>query len=103
MFPSIHSLTLLPLALIALVSAQYPDELVGTWVTKARTVVTGPEFYDPVADKFIEPKHTGYAYSFTSDGYFEQAYYRSVPNRSCSSFPLPLSLGASPSCAATTY
>ena len=76
-----HSLTFLPLTLLTLVSAQFPDELVGTWVSKSRSVVTGPEFYDPVADKFTEPKHAGIAYSFTSDGWFEQAYYRSIPNR----------------------
>lgn len=87
MMPSIHSLILLPLAFLSFASAQYPDELVGTWVTKARSVVTGPDFYDPVADKFKEPKHAGISYSFSSDGYYEQAFYRSVPNRS----PLPAS------------
>lgn len=80
MITSIPSLC--ALALIAtLATAQYPDELVGTWVSKSRAVTTGPDFYDPVADKFKEPEHAGIAYSFTSDGYYEQAFYRSIPNR----------------------
>ncbi|KPI38460.1 Protein ROT1 [Cyphellophora attinorum] len=80
MLPSIHNLALLSLSLYSSVYAQYPDELVGTWVSKSRSVVTGPDFYDPVADKLIEPKHAGIAYSFTSDGFFEQSFYRSISN-----------------------
>jgi hypothetical protein len=81
MLSEFRSLALLPLTLLPLVSAQYPDELVGTWVSKSRAVVTGPQFYNPVADTLTEPKHAGIAYSFTSDGWFETAYYRSIPNR----------------------
>jgi hypothetical protein len=38
-------------------------------------------FYDPVNDRFTEPKHTGISYSFTADGHFEEAYYRAIANR----------------------
>lgn len=38
-------------------------------------------FYDPVNEKMIEPALTGISYSFTDDGFFEEAYYRSVSNR----------------------
>jgi hypothetical protein len=29
----------------------------------------------------FEPKHTGISYSFTADGYYEEAYYRAISNR----------------------
>ena len=32
-------------------------------------------------EKFIEPKLTGISYSFTDDGWYEEAYYRAVSNR----------------------
>lgn len=38
-------------------------------------------FYDPVKDEFIEPDRTGFSYSFTADGHFEEAYYRAIANR----------------------
>lgn len=38
-------------------------------------------FYNPVNDSFIEPSHTGISYSFTTDGFYEEAYYRAVSNR----------------------
>ncbi|KAF1832552.1 hypothetical protein BDW02DRAFT_570941 [Decorospora gaudefroyi] len=57
-----------------------PADLVGTWNSKANSTITGPDFYDPVNEKFTEPKHTGISYSFTADGYFEEAYYRAVAN-----------------------
>lgn len=38
-------------------------------------------FYDPVNEKFFEPDLTGISYSFTADGYYEEAYYRAVANR----------------------
>lgn len=39
------------------------------------------EFYDPVKDRLKEPSNTGVSYSFTEDGYYEEAYYRAVSNR----------------------
>ena len=60
--------------------ASIPSELQGTWSTKSRSTLTGPGFYDPIADNLIEPDHTGISYSFTSDGHWEEAYYRAIAN-----------------------
>jgi len=38
-------------------------------------------FYDPASDRMTEPAHTGISYSFTADGFYEEAYYRAVSNR----------------------
>jgi hypothetical protein len=62
-------------------------DLTGTWTTKSRKVFTGPGFYDPINDKFIEPSVTGISYSFTDDGHFEQAYYRAISNPTTPSCP----------------
>ncbi|KAF2219653.1 chaperone for protein-folding within the ER, fungal-domain-containing protein [Elsinoe ampelina] len=69
-------------ALLSTVNAQgvWPTELVGTWSTKSNKTLTGPGFYDPVKDEFIEPSRTGFSYSFTADGHFEEAYYRAIAN-----------------------
>lgn len=48
-------------------------------MTGANTCHQG--FYDPVGERLIEPKHTGISYSFTSDGFYEAAYYRAIANR----------------------
>ncbi|KIN08223.1 hypothetical protein OIDMADRAFT_175080 [Oidiodendron maius Zn] len=66
--------------LSCIVKAQIPPSLVGTWSTKSGKVLTGPGFYNPVNDSFIEPRRTGISYSFTSDGYYEEAYYRAISN-----------------------
>lgn len=50
--------------------------LEGTWCTKSMTVVTGPDFYDPVDELLIEPALPGMSFSFTSDGFFEVAMYQ---------------------------
>ncbi|KAJ9230646.1 hypothetical protein DTO280E4_1042 [Paecilomyces variotii] len=67
--------------------AAVDPDLVGTWSTKSRQVITGPGFYDPVNEKFTEPSHTGISYSFTEDGYYEEAYYRAVANPSSPDCP----------------
>lgn len=54
--------------------------LVGTWSSKSNTVFTGPGFYDPVDELLIEPDLPGISYSFTEDGYFEEAVYQITPN-----------------------
>lgn len=54
--------------------------LVGTWSSKSNTVFTGPGFYDPVDELLIEPALPGIAYSFTEDGYFEEAIYQVQSN-----------------------
>lgn len=61
-------------------------ELEGTWTSKSNTVFTGPGFYDPVDELLIEPALPGISYSFTADGYYEEAMYRvksNPQNHSC--------------------
>ena len=41
----------------------------------------GQGFYDPVNERIFEPVLTGFSYSFTDDGHYEEAYYRAVSNR----------------------
>ncbi|CCK72025.1 Rot1p KNAG_0I02390 [Huiozyma naganishii CBS 8797] len=50
--------------------------IVGTWSSKSNQVFTGPGFYDPVDELLIEPSLPGVSYSFTADGYFEEATYQ---------------------------
>jgi len=38
-------------------------------------------FYDPVNEVMFEPNLTGISYSFTADGYYEEALYRAISNR----------------------
>ena len=49
--------------------------LSGTWSTGSGHVLTGLNFYDPVNNSFIYPATAGQSYSFTDDGYWEQALY----------------------------
>jgi len=83
---SIQSLLAAGACLISTTSA-INTQLVGTWSTKSAKVLTGPGFYNPVNDSFIEPSHTGISYSFTSDGYYEEAYYRAISNPTKPSCP----------------
>ncbi|EEA21114.1 hypothetical protein EYB25_008577 [Talaromyces marneffei] len=76
----IKSLILLFSSLVWTAQALVDTKLTGTWSSKSRQVVTGPDFYDPVADIFQEPPLTGISYSFTDDGHYEEAYYRAIPN-----------------------
>ncbi|KAF7125358.1 hypothetical protein CNMCM5793_001536 [Aspergillus hiratsukae] len=73
--------------LVAVVWASSVADLVGTWTTKSRNVVTGPDFYDPIHDRLLEPNLTGISYSFTADGYYEEAHYRAVANPTTPSCP----------------
>ncbi|KAH3667075.1 hypothetical protein WICMUC_005422 [Wickerhamomyces mucosus] len=56
------------------------DSIEGTWSSKSNTVFTGPGFFDPVDELLIEPALPGISYSFTDDGYFEQAIYQVTSN-----------------------
>ena len=38
-------------------------------------------FYDTASDSFYEPALTGISYSFSADGHYEEALFRSIPNR----------------------
>ncbi|KAE8450518.1 Reversal of tor2 lethality [Mollisiaceae sp. DMI_Dod_QoI] len=83
---SLQSLLIAGACLATSVGAINP-QLVGTWSTKSAKVLTGPGFYNPVNDSFIEPSHTGISYSFTTDGYYEEAYYRAISNPTKPSCP----------------
>lgn len=62
-------------------------KIVGTWTTKSFKTFTGPGFYNPVDDRFIEPELTGISYSFTADGFYEEAWYRAISNPTTPSCP----------------
>ncbi|KAF5124535.1 hypothetical protein DV452_000102 [Geotrichum candidum] len=63
-----------------LLSQSAGSQLEGTWSSKSNAVFTGPDFYDPVDELLIEPALPGISYSFTADGYWEQALYRVTGN-----------------------
>lgn len=54
--------------------------IVGTWSSKSHQVFTGPGFYDPVEELLIEPSLPGISYSFSEDGWFEEAMYQVTGN-----------------------
>lgn len=54
--------------------------IVGTWSSKSNQVFTGPGFYDPVDELLIEPSLPGISYSFSEDGWFEEASYQVAGN-----------------------
>jgi len=57
-------------------------DLVGTWVSASQGVVTGPSFCNPLSFSFNYPSVPGVSYSFSADGYFEEAWYRFYKNAS---------------------
>lgn len=77
-----YGLFSLALALLAPRKAVGDDSgsIVGTWSSKSNAVFTGPGFYDPVDELLIEPALPGISYSFTEDGYWEEAIYQITPN-----------------------
>ncbi|CAE6412286.1 unnamed protein product [Rhizoctonia solani] len=52
----------------------------GTWSSGSQHVQTGPNFANPLNSSFIYPSTAGISYSFTDDGFWEQALYRFVSN-----------------------
>lgn len=46
------------------------------------------DFYDLANDELLEPKLPGISYSFTSTGYYEEAYYRAIANRGSAYYAL---------------
>jgi hypothetical protein len=74
------------ISFLSLARADDASSLVGTWSSKSNTVFTGPGFYDPVDELLIEPALPGISYSFTDDGYWEEAIYQvsaNPQNHSC--------------------
>ncbi|QLG70751.1 hypothetical protein HG535_0A06930 [Zygotorulaspora mrakii] len=63
-----------------LCAADGASSLHGTWSSKSNQVFTGPGFYDPVDELLIEPSLPGISYSFTEDGFFEEAAYQVSSN-----------------------
>ncbi|GAA5967168.1 hypothetical protein JCM11641_000460 [Rhodosporidiobolus odoratus] len=57
------------------VVAQSTWEGVGTWSSGNGAVLTGPTFGVPYNNSFIYPPVAGYSFSFTDDGYYEQAQF----------------------------
>ncbi|KZS93836.1 hypothetical protein SISNIDRAFT_440953 [Sistotremastrum niveocremeum HHB9708] len=57
-------------------------DLVGTWASGTGAVQTGPNFVNPLNFSFSYPQTTGISYSFTTDGFFEEAWYRFNSNGS---------------------
>ncbi|KAL5115166.1 Reversal of tor2 lethality [Pleosporales sp. CAS-2024a] len=81
MLPSLSALLLAGVALLHVHAQSVPaTDLVGTWTSKSNSTLTGDGFYNPTDDRLIEPKHTGISFSFTSDGFYESAYYRAIAN-----------------------
>ncbi|KAJ5095058.1 hypothetical protein N7532_007349 [Penicillium argentinense] len=74
-------------AFLATAAAVNVEELVGTWTTKSKQVFTGPDFYDPLNDRFFEPNLTGISYSFDGEGHYEEAFYRAIANPTDPSCP----------------
>ncbi|KAF8752534.1 ATP phosphoribosyltransferase [Rhizoctonia solani] len=54
----------------------------GTWSSGSQHVRTGPDFANPLNSSFIYPSTAGISYSFTNDGFWEQALYRFEGNAS---------------------
>lgn len=52
------------------------NSIYGTWSSKSNQVFTGPGFYDPIDELLIEPSLPGLSYSFTEDGWYEEATYQ---------------------------
>ncbi|TIA90958.1 hypothetical protein E3P99_01313 [Wallemia hederae] len=67
--------------LIGAASAARSD-IVGTWSSGSGRVQTGQGFCTPQDYSFNVPATTGISYSFTSDGYYEEASYKFNSNAS---------------------
>ncbi|KAG6902421.1 hypothetical protein C0995_000347 [Termitomyces sp. Mi166 len=56
--------------------AHNATNIVGTWSSGSKQVLTGPGFANPANQSFAYPKTTGISYSFSGDGFYEIARYR---------------------------
>ncbi|WFD32549.1 amino-acid N-acetyltransferase [Malassezia sp. CBS 17886] len=61
-------------------SREVKRPLRGTWSSGSRQVLTGMEkgvgFFNPIRQQFTVPPTAGISYSFTDDGYFEEAIFK---------------------------
>ncbi|SNX84425.1 related to ROT1 - molecular chaperone in the endoplasmic reticulum [Melanopsichium pennsylvanicum] len=78
-------LAIISLAFSTTVSAQdltfeNVTSLYGTWSSGSQNVTTGIEFFNPVTQEFKLPATAGISYSFTEDGFFEEARYQFTSN-----------------------
>ncbi|CAD6581801.1 MAG: Reversal of tor2 lethality [Cyphobasidiales sp. Tagirdzhanova-0007] len=67
---------------ISPVRADNITSITGTWSSGSGAVLTGPGFAQPTNFTFTYPNTTGISYSFTDDGYYEEAQYRFNANGS---------------------
>ncbi|SPC64468.1 related to ROT1 - molecular chaperone in the endoplasmic reticulum [Ustilago sp. UG-2017b] len=70
-------------ALVALAAAQSSgqfadliNDLQGTWSTGSGAVRTGPGFWNPRTQQFTVPPTAGRSFSFTKDGFWEEAMFQ---------------------------
>ncbi|KIS66935.1 uncharacterized protein UMAG_10940 [Mycosarcoma maydis] len=52
------------------------DDLAGTWSTGSGAVRTGPNFWNPRTQQFNVPPSAGHSFSFTKDGFWEEALFQ---------------------------
>ncbi|KAL0960456.1 hypothetical protein HGRIS_005499 [Hohenbuehelia grisea] len=72
-----HTFLVSLLAPLVTVYAQLADpNIVGTWSSGSKNVVTGPGFANPANTSFNYPKTTGVSFSFSDDNFYEIARYR---------------------------
>jgi hypothetical protein len=68
-------------------AAHNATSIAGTWSSGSKKVLTGPGFCNPASSTFTYPATAGISYSFTDDGYFEEALYRFTGNGTVSASP----------------
>ncbi|ETS64735.1 hypothetical protein PaG_00689 [Moesziomyces aphidis] len=59
---------------------QNVTSLYGTWSSGSQNVTTGLDFFNPITQEFKLPATAGISYSFTEDGFFEEAKYQYTSN-----------------------
>ncbi|SPO29068.1 related to ROT1 - molecular chaperone in the endoplasmic reticulum [Ustilago trichophora] len=73
-----HLLGLTLVGLVAAQSGRFDDliqDLAGTWSTGSGAVRTGPGFWNPHKQQFTVPPSAGHSFSFTKDGFWEEASF----------------------------
>ncbi|ORY79332.1 chaperone for protein-folding within the ER, fungal-domain-containing protein [Leucosporidium creatinivorum] len=78
--PSLFQAGALVLSFAASLSQGASTDVVGTWSTGSGAVLTGTAFGNPVNNTFDYPPVAGYSYSFTEDGWYEEASFTWTSN-----------------------